>query len=92
MCPGSRRSAACWARKPTRAELTTLAYDPKDIPATLDVRNAEVRIYHMWDESLWAPAANDPARHILTFARPSKSPARGLRRQEIRGLQHPLRG
>lgn len=41
-----------WERKPTKEELTTMPYDPKDIPATLDVKNAEVRVYHMWDESL----------------------------------------
>lgn len=39
--------AGHWERKPTREELTTMPYDPKDLPATLDVRNAEVRMYHM---------------------------------------------
>jgi hypothetical protein len=64
-----------WARTPTAAELTTLVYDPKDIPPTLDVRNAELRIYHMWDESLVGTAANDVASHTLTYSNAAKSPA-----------------
>ncbi len=63
-----------WARKPTDQELTTMEYDPKDIPATLDVRNAEVRVYHMWDESLAGTSANDTERHVLTFSPALKSP------------------
>ena len=38
--------AGHWERKPTREELTTMPYDPKDIPATLDVKNAEVHVPH----------------------------------------------
>ena len=64
-----------WERKPTQAELTTLLYDAKDLPATLDARNAEVRVYHMWDESLVGVASNDVTRHMLTFSTPAKSPA-----------------
>ena len=64
-----------WERKPTTNELTTLVYNPADLPASLDVRNAEVRVYHMWDESLVGVASNDAARHTLHFATPAKSPA-----------------
>jgi hypothetical protein len=63
-----------WERKPTDEELTTMLYDPKDVPATLEVRNAEVRVYHMWDESLVGVARNDTERHALIFAPPTKSP------------------
>ncbi len=63
-----------WERKPTREELTTMRYDPKDVPATLDVKNAEVRVYHMWDESLVGVASNDPQRATMTFAPPADSP------------------
>jgi len=63
-----------WERKPTQEELTTMIYDPKDVPATLNVKNAEVRVYHMWDESLVGVAANDVARSTLTFTPPSHSP------------------
>jgi len=63
-----------WERKPTRAELTTLRYAPGDIPPTFVARNAEVRVYHMWDESLCQVAANDSQRHTLTFATPARNP------------------
>jgi hypothetical protein len=63
-----------WARTPTREELTTLRYDPKDIPATFDPRNAEVRVYHMWDESLVGVSARDEQTHTLLLAPPAKSP------------------
>jgi hypothetical protein len=63
-----------WERKPTPEELTTMVYDPKDIPASLDVKNAEVRVYHMWDESLVGVKQNDSERHTLVFATPAGSP------------------
>lgn len=68
-----------WQRKPTREELTTMVYDPKDIPATLDVKNAEVRVYHMWDESLLAVARNDKQRHRLVFSTPAGHPPGAFR-------------
>jgi hypothetical protein len=64
-----------WERKPTQEELTTMPYDPKDIPPTLDVKNAEVRMYHMWNESLVGVARNDLERHALIFSSPTVSPA-----------------
>ena len=64
-----------WERKPTQVELTTMRYDPKDLPAEIQVKNAELRIYHMWDESLVGVASNDCATATLSFSVPSKSPA-----------------
>ena len=63
-----------WERKPTKEELTTLLYKPEDIPKDLEVRNAELRIYHMWDESLVGVVSNDLARHALKLAPNPKSP------------------
>ncbi len=63
-----------WERKPTQEELTTMCYDPKDVPATLDVKNAEVRVYHMWDESLVGVARHDREHATLTFSPPAHSP------------------
>ena len=63
-----------WARQPTREELTTMRYDPKDIPETLDTKNAEVRVYHSWDESLVGVAYNDIQRHELIFSGPAFYP------------------
>lgn len=66
--------AGGWERPATPEETTTLLYDPKDVPASLEAKNAEVRVYHMWDESLVGVATNDTARHVLIFSTPSKSP------------------
>ena len=66
-----------WERQPTPEELITMAYDPKDIPDDLDVRNAEVRVYHMWNESLVGVARNDTQRHALIFSSPCINPPGG---------------
>lgn len=64
-----------WERKPTDDELKTLLYDPHDLTPMLEVKNAEVRVYHMWDESMVGVATNDTQRHALIFSTPAKSPA-----------------
>jgi hypothetical protein len=63
-----------WKRKPTDQELTTMKYKPEDLGPWLDVRNAEITVYHMWDESLVGVSANDPSSHTLTFSSPSGHP------------------
>jgi hypothetical protein len=63
-----------WKRKPTSEELTTMKYRPEDIGPWLDVNNAEVTIYHMWDESLVGLKAMDAEKQILTFTSPSGHP------------------
>jgi hypothetical protein len=63
-----------WKRKPTDAELTTMKYKPGDLDPWLDVRNAEVTVYHMWDESLVGVSAHDLNSHTLTFSTPSGHP------------------
>ncbi len=60
--------AGFWERKPTWEELTTMPYDPKDIPDTLDIDNAEVLLYHTWDESLVGVTRNDTQRHSLILS------------------------
>lgn len=67
-----------WERKPTQEELTTMPYDPKDLPESLEVKNAEVRMYHMWDESLLGVARNDLQKHALIFSSPAIWPAGAL--------------
>lgn len=74
--------AGHWERKPTHEELTTMPYDPKDIPATLDVRNAEVRLYHMWAESLVGVATNDVQRHALILSSEPSWPPGALNRRK----------
>ncbi len=63
-----------WKRKPTAEELTTLRIRPGDLPATLEPRNAEITVYHMWDESLVGVSAFDPAAGQLTFSTPAGHP------------------
>jgi hypothetical protein len=70
--------AGFWEHKPTHEDLTTMPYDPKDIPDSLEVKNAEVRLYHMWDESLVGVAKNDTEKHALIFSSPAIWPAGAL--------------
>lgn len=57
-----------WERKPTDAELTTMIYKPGDLGPWLDVNNAEVTVYHMWDESMVGVKALDDTTHTITFS------------------------
>ncbi|MBP7050938.1 MAG: right-handed parallel beta-helix repeat-containing protein [Phycisphaerae bacterium] len=63
-----------WKRKPTTEELTSMKYKPEDLGPWLDIRNVEITVYHMWDESLVGVSANDPTSHTLTFSTPSGHP------------------
>jgi hypothetical protein len=57
-----------WKRPPTGEELTTLQYRAGDLGGWLAVTNAEITVYHMWDESCVGIAAHDPANRILKLA------------------------
>ncbi len=74
--------AGYWERPPTDAELRTMPYRPGDLPPGFDVKNAEVRCYHMWSESLLRVASNDVERSILYFAEPAKWPAGACGRRQ----------
>jgi len=63
-----------WERKPTKRELTTLKYRKGDLGAWLNAHNAEVTVYHMWDESMVRVAAIDPQARTLTFSSPCGHP------------------
>jgi hypothetical protein len=63
-----------WQRPPTDTELTTMRYRDGDLGAWLVSANAEVTVFHMWDESLVGVATNDVARHTLTFTTPAGHP------------------
>ena len=64
-----------WKRKPTPIELTTLKFKPQDVPDNLEPHNAEVRVYHMWDESLVGLSRIDRENHLLHFSSPTGHPA-----------------
>jgi len=63
-----------WERKPTQQELSTMQYRAGDLGPWLSVRNAEITVYHMWDESMMGLSAHDPATRTVTFSSPSKHP------------------
>lgn len=63
-----------WKRKPTQEELITMTYDPNDLGPSLDVKSAELTVYHMWDESSVGVAAIDTETHTVTFSNPSGHP------------------
>lgn len=73
--PWTSTAAGGFQRKPTPEELSTLIYKPEDIPSFMSLKNAELEIYHMWDESYVGVAANDTARHVLTLDPPAAYPA-----------------
>ncbi len=57
-----------WERKPTKEELITMQYRAGDLGNWLSPRNAEVTVYHMWDESMVGVASHDADKRILTFS------------------------
>ena len=63
-----------WKRKPTGEELTTLKYRSEDLGPWLDINNAEITVYHMWDESMVGLSAMDTESRTLTFAGPTGHP------------------
>ena len=81
-----------WKRKPTKEELTTLKYRPEDLGLWLDINNAEVTVYHMWDESMVGILVMDTVSHTLTFANPSSHPpgAFGVRKYVVRNVREGL--
>lgn len=75
-----------WQRKPTIGELTTMRYYPGDLGTWTDLANAELTIYHAWDESMVSLASLDEATQTVTFATPAGHPpgAFGYWRPEAR--------
>ncbi|HOD51647.1 MAG TPA: right-handed parallel beta-helix repeat-containing protein [Candidatus Hydrogenedentes bacterium] len=78
-----------WKRKPTDQELTTMQYRPEDLGPWFDVKNAELTIYHMWDESLVGVARMDTDTSTLTFSTPAEHPpgAFGVKRYTVWNLR-----
>ncbi|MFA6471943.1 MAG: right-handed parallel beta-helix repeat-containing protein [Candidatus Latescibacterota bacterium] len=63
-----------WQRKPTEEELKTLRYKKGDLGPWLDVNNAELTIYHAWDESMVGLAGIDQKTQTVKFSNPSGHP------------------
>ena len=78
-----------WQRKPTDDELTTMRYSPEDLGPWFDVKNAEITVYHMWDESLVGVERMDAEANTLTFSTPTGHPpgAFGVQRYVVWNLR-----
>ncbi len=63
-----------WKRPPTAVELTTMRFRPEDLPPALDLANAELTVYHMWDESTVGVASVDRAAGTIVFSTPAGHP------------------
>jgi hypothetical protein len=57
-----------WERPPTQAELTTLEYRREDIPAGLDLTNAEITVFHQWDQSVSRIVSDDRESGMFTLS------------------------
>ena len=64
-----------WAKKPTNDDLTTLYYNPSDIGSWLDVNNAELTVFHAWDDSYVGLSGIDTVNHVLKFSHRATHPA-----------------
>ena len=62
------------ANAPTQEQMLTMVCREGDLPANLVAENVEVRVYHMWDESLVPVASHDPKTRRLTFGVPCGQP------------------
>jgi parallel beta-helix repeat protein len=67
-----------WAREPTEEELTTLKYREGDLGPWLDVRSAELTVFHAWDDSTVGLRSIDVENRVLTFANPAGHPPGGF--------------
>ncbi|HDY89129.1 MAG TPA: right-handed parallel beta-helix repeat-containing protein, partial [bacterium] len=63
-----------WERKPTQEELTTMKYEKGDLGPWLDVKNAEVQIFHQWNDSLVGLKSLDDETQEVIFSDPAIYP------------------
>lgn len=63
-----------WERRPTAEELTTMKYRQGDLGPWLDVNNAEITVFFMWDESLVGVESIDAEKQIVRFIHPARMP------------------
>ena len=61
-------TAGGWDIKPTKEQLTTLKYDPSEIGDSFDWQNAELTVFHKWDDSMSGIAAHDPSKQEFTLS------------------------
>ena len=56
-----------WRRQPTHDELSRLRVRPVDMGPFFETANAELTIYHEWDESMVGVRTYDPATGLVLF-------------------------
>ncbi|MCL2100056.1 MAG: right-handed parallel beta-helix repeat-containing protein [Oscillospiraceae bacterium] len=54
-----------WNIKPTHAQLTEMVYDPGVLPENFNWDNAEITVFHRWDESLVRVISHEPEKNLL---------------------------
>ena len=57
--------AGHWPRKPTHEEFVTMPYRSEDLDDAMRLENADIRLYHMWADSLCTVSNVDREAHIL---------------------------
>ena len=67
-------SAGGWERKPTYEELSQLTYKEGDLGTWLDSKNADLTVYHKWDESSVGIFSHDVKNRTLVFTHPCGHP------------------
>ena len=79
-----------WDIKPTNAQLTEMIYDPSVLPENFNWENAEVTVFHRWDESLVSVKNHDPERNLIVFDSPCGHPVGGfgVKRYIVRNTEH----
>jgi hypothetical protein len=63
-----------WSQTPTEDDLTTLYYNPDDLGPWLNASNAELTVFHAWDDSYAGVAAIDTVNNSLTFSNKTTHP------------------
>jgi hypothetical protein len=67
-------TAGGWEREPTEEELTTLHYKDGDLGEWLDTNNAEITLYHQWDESMVGVKEIEGESRRVKFSNPAGHP------------------
>ena len=71
-----------WERKPTPEELTTMHYRAGDLGEWVENANAEITVYHMWDDTIVGVRSIDHCARAINFSIPLGHPpgAFGIKR------------
>lgn len=57
-----------WSRKPTDDENRLMPYVAGDLPDAMDLENADIHLFHMWDDSMCRVESVDRVKHVLRTA------------------------